>query len=199
MIYAQLNWGHRGIWIILTCTWHGGKFLSHVYEDVNRCHGHWSICKHRFNVAPMSPTMYEFSSSDFLCFPNASHQVSAQSLPVGADVVSRFSRWPSWILKQNEFSNCKSTSLPNASHQVYVHSTYRSGADVVWRFSRWPPWRPSWISERNDFSHSETLCCSNASHQVSAQSGVRFWRRRRLKIFKMADMATILDIEIEWF
>ena len=48
------------------------------------------------------------------------------------------------------------------------------------------------ISEGNDFSNSESLCCSYASHQVSAQSDLRFGRKCRLKIFKMAaDMAVI--------
>ena len=41
---------------------------------------------------------------------------------LGADVVTRFSRgpswWPSWILERNEFSNSKSPSHPNASQQV---------------------------------------------------------------------------------
>ena len=58
-------------------------------------------------------------------------------------------------------------------------------------------WRPPWVSERNDFSHSKSLCCSNASHQVSALSDLRFEMRCRLKIFKMADMATILVIGME--
>ena len=80
-----------------------------------------------------------------------------------------------------------------------LNPTYPSGADVVWRFSSWPPWRPSWMSERNDFSNSESLYCSDASNQVSAQSELRFGRRCRLKIFKVADMMTILDIGTEWF
>ena len=52
-----------------------------------------------------------------------------------------------------------------------------------------PQWRPSWISEWNDFSISECLCHSDASHQVSAQSDIRFWRRCRLKNFKMVALA----------
>ena len=35
--------------------------------------------------------------------------------------------------------------------------------------------------------------------QVSAQSDIQFGRRCCLKIFKMADMAAILDIGMEWF
>ena len=46
----------------------------------------------------------------------------------------------------------------------------------------------------NYFSDSESLCRFDASHQVSAQSDVWFGRRCRLKNFKMAAMATILDI-----
>ena len=37
------------------------------------------------------------------------------------------------------------------------------------------------ISERNDFSNSKSTCCPNGSCQVSVQSGLRFWRRWRLK------------------
>ena len=58
------------------------------------------------------------------------------------------------------------------------------GGYVVWRISRWAPWRPTWISERNYFSNSESVCRSDASHQVSAQSGLWFGRRCRLKNFK---------------
>ena len=40
----------------------------------------------------------------------------------GADVVSRFSRWPpngpSWIAKRNNFSNSESLRRSDASHQV---------------------------------------------------------------------------------
>ena len=70
---------------------------------------------------------------------------------------------------------------------------------MVSRFSRWPPWGPSWIAERNDFSDSESLCHSDASHQVSVQSDLQFGRRCRLKNFKMATMAAILDIGTERF
>ena len=56
---------------------------------------------------------------------------------------------------------------------------------------------PSWISEWNYFSNSESLCCSDASHQASAQSSLQFGRRCCVKIFKMADMAAILDIGTE--
>ena len=48
------------------------------------------------------------------------------------------------------------------------------------------PWRPSWISEQKDFSNFESLCHCDASHQVSAQLGLGFGRRFRLKNFKMA-------------
>ena len=41
------------------------------------------------------------------------------------------------------------------------------------------------------------LCHCDASHQVSAQSDLWFGRRCRLKIFKMASVAAILDIGTE--
>ena len=80
-----------------------------------------------------------------------------------------------------------------------LNPTSRSGADVVWRFSRWPPWQLCWISERNDFCNSESPCPLDASHQISAQSDFRFRRRCRLKRFKMATVAAILDIGTERF
>ena len=51
---------------------------------------------------------------------------------------------------------------------------------------------------KNDFSNSESLCQCDASHQVSAQSALRFGRCR-LKNFKMATMAVILDMGTEQF
>ena len=91
--------------------------------------------------------------------------------------------------------NLHISPMPPTKFQLNL--TYHSGADVVSRLSRWPLQRPSWISEGNDFSHSESPSCSDAFHQVSAQSNLRFGRRCHLKIFKMDDMATTLDIRME--
>ena len=88
---------------------------------------------------------------------------------------------------------------PMPPTKFQLNPIYRSGEDVFSRFSRWPLSRPSWISEWNDFSWYESLYCSDASHLVSIQSDLRFGRRCRLEIFKMAQMATILDIGMEWF
>ena len=49
------------------------------------------------------------------------------------------------------------------------------------------------------FSNSESLFCSDASQQVSAPFELQFGRRYLLKIFKMADMAAILDIRTVCF
>ena len=43
-------------------------------------------------------------------------------------------------------------------------------------------------------SNSESLCHSDVAHKVSAQSDIWFGRRCRLKNFKMATVAAILDI-----
>ena len=93
----------------------------------------------------------------------------------GADVISRFSSWPSWWPFLGYWNgtilailNLHVTQMPPTKFGLNL--TYCSGADVVGRFSRWPPLQPSWILEWKDFSNSESLCCSNASHQVSAQS-----------------------------
>ena len=88
----------------------------------------------------------------------------------GADVVWKFSRWPpwrpSWLSKQNDFSNSESLCCTVASHQVLGSIRLRVHQHVVWRFLRWSPWQLSWISEQNDFSNSQSLCCSDASHQI---------------------------------
>ena len=80
--------------------------------------------------------------------------------------------------------------------KFWLNPTHGLEEDVLWRISRW---LPSWISEQNYFSNSESLCCCNASNQVLAQSHLWFGRRCRLKYFKMAAMAAILDIWTEWF
>ena len=146
---------------------------------------------------------------------------------LGLDVIWRISRWPPWrpfwMLKRNDFSVSESLCHCDASHQVLAQSnlqfgrrcrlknfkmaaikfqlylTYCLGLDVIWRISRWPPWRPFWMLKRNDFSVSGSLCHCDASHQVLAQSNLQFGRRCRLKNFKIAAMAAILDIGTEQF
>ena len=78
-----------------------------------------------------------------------------------------------------------------ASHQVSAQSDL--GFRNMFEELRWPPWWPSWILERNDFSSFESLCHCDASHQVSAQSDLGFRSRCRLKNFKLATLAAILD------
>ena len=72
--------------------------------------------------------------------------------------------------------------------KFWHNPTYGLEGDISWRISRW---QPSRISELNDFIYSKSLCHCNASHQVSAQSDLGFWRRCRLKNFKMAPMASL--------
>ena len=55
------------------------------------------------------------------------------------------------------------------------------------------------MSERNDFSNSESLFHCDASHQVLSRSDLPSGRRCRLKNFKMAAIAAILDIGTERF
>ena len=125
---------------------------------------------------------------------------------LGGEVIWRFSRWhtwrfskwpplrPSWILEWNDCSNSESMllwCLPSSFSSIWLNVW-----DVVWRISRQ---QPSWISEQYNFSNCESLCRSDASHQVLAQSDLQFGRRCGLKNFKMATMATSLDIRTEWF
>ena len=59
--------------------------------------------------------------------------------------------------------------------------------------------RPSWIPDWSDLKNSESLCHCDAYYEVSARSDLQFGRRCRLKNFKMATMAAILDIGTEQF
>ena len=119
------------------------------------------------HVSPMPPTKFQLNPT------NGS----------GVDVISRFLRWPllrpSSILELNNASHQVQSDLPFGSR--YVLKIF-SGGHLGYR--------------KNGFSHTEPLSCSNAFHQVSAQSNLQF-RRCHLKIFKMADMAAILDIRRE--
>ena len=109
-----------------------------------------------------------------------------QTYGMGGDVVWRISRWPaSWMSERNDFSNSEYiTPIPPTKFRLNLKYSLRG--DTIWRISRRPPWWPSWISERKNFSNSESLCDSDAFHQVSAQSNLRFGRRRCLINFKMA-------------
>ena len=115
----------------------------------------------------------------------------------GADVVSRFSRWPhrrplAILDSQTELlSNSESLCRSDAFHQSLAQSNLRFGRCCLKNFKM----AASWILKRNNFSNSESLCSSNASHQVFPQSNLRFGRCR-LKNFKMV---TILDIGTERF
>ena len=132
----------------------------------------------------------DFSNSESLCHCDAPHQVLAHfNLRFGRRCLWRISWWTSWILERNNVSNSESP------FKFWLNPTYGLGGDVVWSISRWPPM----ISEQNDFSNSETLKLSKASHQVSAQSDLFFGIRCRLKNFKMAAVAAILDIGTERF
>ena len=67
-------------------------------------------------------------------------------LGLGEEVKKRFSRWPSWISDQQDFSYFDlqvTLMLPTKSG---VNWPFGSGYVVKNRFSRWQPWQPSWIS-----------------------------------------------------
>ena len=120
--------------------------------------------------------------SDLIAFSNSESDVVWR--------VSRLPPWPpSWILELN-VSAILNLCHCHASHQVLAQSDLQSGRCYL---------KNSWISEQKDFSNSESLCPCDVSHQVSAQSDLRYGRRCRLKNFKMATMAAILDIGTEQF
>ena len=134
----------------------------------------------------------------FLCDPNASHQVWAQSDRIRGRYGFKTFKMAAQatILDRTILAILNLYAAQKLSIKFWLNPTYGLGGDVVWRLSRWPPWRPSWISEQNEFSNSESLCCSDASHQVSAPFDLRFGKRCRLKNFKMA---AILDIRTKRF
>ena len=55
------------------------------------------------------------------------------------------------------------------------------------------PLRPSWICDRHNFSLLRSRSHPVAKEQVLAQSDLRFEKRRRKLIFKMAVVVAILD------
>ena len=141
----------------------------------------------------------DFNNSKSTCCPNASHQFSAPS-------ILRFERRCCFEEFQDghpgylngiilAILNLHAALMP--SSKFWFNPTHSSGSDVVWRVSRWLPWWPSWISEQNDFSNSESPCRPNVSHQVFTQSDLVFQNRCGQKIFKMASMVAILDIQTE--
>ena len=79
----------------------------------------------------------------------------------------------------------------NASHQDWAqsHLPFRSrhGLKIVAILD----------IRQHDYSNSESPSCSNASHEVSSQSDLWFGGRCRLMIFKMTNMAAILNIKTE--
>ena len=142
--------------------------------------------------------------------------------------ISRWPPWrPSWISERNDFSNSESLCHCDASHQVLAQSDLRFGRRYHLKNFKMATMAPSWLSEqndlailnlcvtvmtpimaamrpsgileRNDFSNFESQSHCDASHQVSAQSDLQFGRRCRLKNFKMAAMAAILDIGTKRF
>ena len=152
------------------------------------CGNRTNLAALNLHVSPMPPTKFQLIIQITL-----REQMSFQDFPAGHHG-SHFRYWNGMNLA---ILNLHVTPMPPT--MFGLNPAYHSGVDVVWRFSRWPPWRSSWILEQNSFSNSESPCYSDASHQVSAPSDLQFGRRCCLKIFKMTDMAAILDIGTEPF
>ena len=150
-------------------------------------------------------TVWEMSFEEFQDGRHGSHLgyrkwtiLAVHNLHVAPMSPFEFWPWrPSWISKQNDFSNSESQCLTDASHHVSAQSDLWFWRCHLKNFNM--AWRPTWISERKHFSKSEFLCHCDASHQVSDQSDLWFGRRRHLKNFKMVAMAAILDIGTERF
>ena len=93
---------------------------------------------------------------------------------------------------QTELSNSEFLCCADASNQVSAQSKLQCGRICHLKNFKMAT-NVSWISEQNNFSNSESLCCCDASHQVLAYG----FGRCRLKNFKMAATAAILDIRME--
>ena len=122
-----------------------------------------------------------------------------QTYPSVADVISRFSRWLpwwlSWVSERHRFSNSKSPCCPDAFHQVSLPSNPVREQVTIGDYQDSRRRCCSKIYKKADnFSNSESLCPFDASNQVLTQSDLWFGRRCRLKNFKIAAMAAILDI-----
>ena len=85
----------------------------------------------------------------FLCDPNASHQVWAQSDRIRGRYGFKTFKMAAQatILDRTILAILNLYAAQKLSIKFWLNPTYGLGGDVVWRLSRWPPWRPSWISE----------------------------------------------------
>ena len=81
----------------------------------------------------------------------------------GVEAPNRFSRQPSWISDQKDFSYFWSASCSDTSYQVFASTT--SGDEVHTRFLRW--WS-SLISDQNDVSYFWSTSHPDTSYQVSS-------------------------------
>ena len=97
----------------------------------------------------------------------------------------------------------------NTSVQIFWSQPIGQG-DVVWRFSFFlalaailfngaEPLQPSWIFDRHNFSLFRSRGHPVATEQVLAQSDLRFEKRYRKLIFKLAAVVAILDFSIGSF
>ena len=140
----------------------------------------------------------QFSYSKSLCYPNASHQ---SNLPFGSRCgfkIFKMAAQAAILDSQTErfkqfWISMSLRCLPSSFGSIQLK---------VWEMS---------FEEFQDSHHGGHLgyrnwtilailnLCSDASHQVFAQSDLRFGRGCRLKNFKMAAIAAILDIGTEWF
>ena len=144
-----------------------------------------------------------FSNSESLCRFDASNQVLTQSdLCLGGDVVWRISRWqlwrPSWISELKDFSNTESLCLCDASHQVLVQS------NTVWEEMSLEEFQDRVHGSHLRYRNGTTLAILNL--YVAQIPPIMFWQSHllfgrwcRLKYFKMAAMAAILDMGTERF
>ena len=122
-----------------------------------------------------------------------------------ADVLSRFSSWPSWrpswILERNQFSNSKSPCYPNASYQGWVHSDKRFRSRLglkIFKMATLGAILDIGTEQFKQFWISMLLqCCPSSFSSIQ----LTVWKMP-LKTFKMADMAymvAILDKGTEQF
>ena len=123
----------------------------------------------------------EFSNPESPCRFDTFYQVLAQSdFPFGRCRLKNFNRAASLDIETKWIEQFWISMSPR-----YLPSSFSLIWLSVWEISRWPP---SWISKRNGLSNSVSPCRPDTANQLSAQSDFPFWRRCRLKNFKMATM-----------
>ena len=133
-------------------------FQDGHYGGLHGCPNKMILAILHLNVTSMPPTNFWLTPTYHL----------------GADVVSRFSRWPlcwqSWISEQNTFSDFKKLCCFNAFYQVSAPSNIRLSRRCHCKNFKMPTMAAILDIKTDSFTNSESPGLPSASHQISAKS-----------------------------